>query len=690
MSTPVDHASSSSAVTDASVRPARVRRGNAGARATRPGWIPVLCGVLVVIAVVLWWVSLSGIDLSGMGGLGLVDVFPIAFYLAVGLVIASMIIALVARTLSRFAVFAAFGALILVIYGTPAVVFSEPEYAWVYKHLGVIRYLEVHGSTNRLIDIYQNWPAFFAANAWLSRATGIDPGRYAAWAPVFFEVCLLAAVLYALGGIIADPRRRYAAAFVWLLGSWIGQDYLSPQAMGIVLVIVALGIVLRIGAQGGWDHAPVTALGRVADRWRARAGHLVGILVRVPRTPGPAAPAGDADAPQAVPDDPADRAAAAYPRRDLAVGIVLFSVLAVAVIISHQLSPVMLIMSLVVLALVTGWRRLWPVIVGVVALEAVWLALAWTTVQKFGLLNIDGPVTPVQAGTGTPLPGVSLVQLDARAIGVAFWALAAVGLVRMLRRTGTDPSTPLWVAALAFTPYLIVPVQSYGGEAGLRAYLFSLPWLAVLGLEAIWPSGERRVAARAVQPAPGPPSVGARLAGVASARRPWLLVVLAPLLVAALIVAYYGQSLSDWMSPSDVAAAQWVETNAPAGSVIYSLSPGLPDKSTARYPLLRDGVDALTDTESTLAPLLVPSERLNGVRTALNDIPPENAPYLANIPAQVDYLVITPSERNYARMEGLMSGPQVDGLIADLRAASDFTVVYDHAGSIIFRYIPGT
>lgn len=78
------------------------------------------------------------------------------------------------------------------------------------------------------------------------------------------------------------------------------------------------------------------------------------------------------------------------------------------------------------------------------------------------------------------------------------------------------------------------------------------------------------------------------------------------------------------------------------------------------------------------------------MRTALNTIPAVNSPYLEHIPAQVDYLVITPSERNYARLEGLMTASQIDGLVADLRRAPDFTVVYDHDGSVIFRYIPGT
>ena len=76
-----------------------------------------------------------------MAGLGLVDVFPATFYLAIACVVAALVVALVATRLSRSAVFAGLGVLIFVIYGTPAVVFAQPQYAWVYKHLGVIRYL---------------------------------------------------------------------------------------------------------------------------------------------------------------------------------------------------------------------------------------------------------------------------------------------------------------------------------------------------------------------------------------------------------------------------------------------------------------------------------------------------------------------------------------------------------------------
>ena len=688
MTTPAEHAATTSPVAATPPTAPGTRRRPRLGPAARYGRAHVACAALLVAALGLWWWAVHHTNPAEMAGFGLIDAFPAAFYLAVACVVAALVVAVVAERLSRTAVFAGFGTLILVIYGTPAVVFAEPQYAWVYKHLGVIRYLAAHGTSNRVIDIYQNWPGFFAANAWLARATGMDPGAFAAWAPVFFEVCLLAAVLYVLGGIIADPRRRYAAAVLWQLGSWVGQDYLSPQAMGVVLVIVALGVVLRIGVAGGWDRAPLTPLGDLGDRWRARAGVLFATVVRVPAAADPDTTAPSDAATPSDPPTPSD--APGYPRADRIAGLVLFFVLAVGVITSHQLSPVMLILSLAVMTLVTGWRRLWPVIVVVVGIEAAWLLLAWTTLQKFGLLDIGGPVTPIQAGTGSPLAGVTLVQNDARAIGIAFWMLAAVGVVRMLRRTGTDLGRSAAVVVLAITPYVIVPVQSYGGEAGLRAYLFSLPWLAVLALEAIWPSGMPRQVPAKDAPDQAGDVPAERAAALISPARPWLLAILAPVLAGALIVAYYGQGLADWMSTSDVVAAEWVDTNAPAGSIVYSLSPGLPDKSTARYPLVRSGADALTDTEITLKPLLSPSTRVNGVRTALNTMPAGSAPYLVHIPAQVDYLVITPSERNYARLEGLMTPAQIDGLVADLRRASDFSVVYDHDGSVIFRYIPGT
>ena len=40
-------------------------------------------------------------------------------------------------------------------------------------------------------------------------------------------------------------------------------------------------------------------------------------------------------------------------------------------------------------------------------------------------------------------------------------------------------------ALLAFSPFLMIPVQSYGGEAIYRVYLFSAPWCAILIADAL-------------------------------------------------------------------------------------------------------------------------------------------------------------------------------------------------------------
>ncbi len=73
-----------------------------------------------------------------------------------------------------------------------------------------------------------------------------------------------------------------------------------------------------------------------------------------------------------------------------------------------------------------------------------------------------------------------------------------------------------------------------------------------------------------------------------------------------------------------------------------------------------------------------------------NAIPAASAPYLDNIPAQVNHLVIALSQRNHAQFQGLMPWPEIDGLMSDLRCGSDLSVVYDQARSVIFRYVPGT
>jgi hypothetical protein len=657
----------------------RARAPDAGVRVgalrTAPAsWVLFACvAALLVAGIVAWWRALADTNLSATGGVGLLNAFPVTFYLAVALVVGAVVLTLVWAPFSRLACSAGLVTFVLVIFGTPAVLYSEPQYAWVYKHIGVIRYLELHGSVNRSVDIYQNWPGSFAANAWLAKATGLDPLRYAAWAPVFFDLCLLAAVLYAFGGIISSPRRRYGAAFLWLVGSWIGQDYLSPQAMTVVMVVVVLGVVLRIGGAGGWNSEPRTDLGRFADALRGRAARRIHRFVRSSRPLGSGASA--------------TSAASHLDRRDRIIGIALILLLSAAIITSHQLSPGTMLFDLILLVIVTGWRRLWPIILVIGIGEIAWILLAWPVVSKFGLLTIDGPVTPV-VSRGVPLAGVALVQDASRAMGIAFWVLALTGVVRMLRRVGGDPASPAAIGALALCPYLVIPVQSYGGEAALRAYLFSLPWLAVLSLEAIWPSGARvdvggdpvrsheTPGTSAEEIRAGTHATGPQFHGLQGLRhRPWLVAIVAPVLVVGLLFSYYGYALSNEMTASDVVAATWVEQNVPADATVVLFGPSLPNRLTARYPLVNYYGLTLATEPTTVAEMRIPGQGANAVRGAL-----------AATGRKTIYLVVTPSMGNYDRLNGLFSDAQMSAVVKELHSAPDFKPVYDQGGSFVFRW----
>jgi hypothetical protein len=628
---------------------------------TRARWlVRGVVWAMLAVAIVVWVFAMRGTNLSQTGGLGLVNAFPTTYYIAVGICLAAIVLSLVWSPFSRLACASGLGVFILLIYGTPPVLYSEPQFAWLYKHLGVIDYLMTHGSTNRAIDIYQNWPGLFAGNALLAKASGVHPIDYAAWAPVFFDVALMAAVLFALGGVIANDRRRYAVALVWISGSWIGQDYLSPQAVSIVMVVAMLGIAVRIGTGGGWDAPARGRPGQLGDYLRRTLAAIIYWVVRRP-------PGSRDDGTPRIPRGTVST-------RDRRVGMALMFVLGIAVITTHQLSPGNMLLDLGLVALFCGWRRLWPVIAALAVAEVAWVALAWPFVSRFGLVTIGGAVSPAVAA-GVPLPGVAVVAGVSRAMGVAYWILAIAGVVRMLRRVGGDPATPAIFGALLLSPYLIVPVQSYGGEVSLRAYLFSLPWMSALAVEAIWPSGAPVVRRARASVRDDAAVSGARwgLAGIR--RRPWGLALLTPILVAGTVVTYFGYALTNWMTPADVEAATWVETHLPKHSMVLFFSESFPNKLTARYPLITYYPLTLTDTQTNVFGMRTPGQRVATVRTAL-----------AAVGVQTVYLIVSPSMRNYDREEGVIGQRDIDATVQGLLAAPDIQTVYNHGGAYVFRY----
>jgi GT2 family glycosyltransferase len=609
--------------------PRRARASPVAARRETPGDPAYVRGHLAVIAVALvaWAASLHGADLGRMAGLGLLNAMPPTYFIAFALLLAGFVHAvsrpvLAPRLLGLYVV-----ALIVVLHGTTPLLYDEPRYSWTFTHLGVINSIEATGAVDRQVDIYSNWPGFLALTAWFSRLTGVAPAAYAEWAQVFFNLANVAAVRFALRGLTADERLVWTATWLFLLGNWIGQDYLAPQAFAFVLAVVVLGLALRseLRARAPRTRAGLWLAGAVG-RLRALLPH--GRLVPEPRRPNPLSPRGA-----------------------LVVGGLCY----LAVVVSHQLTPVILVLSVAALALIARRVPLW-VLFAMVVVELGWVALAWPFVNEhYDVFDPDPASSAAPAGyeLGTGLPGLSLVAHAARIELLLVAGLAVAGLVRRLRARRWDLAAVCMVAA----PLLIVGVNSYGGEGRYRFYLFALPWLSFLA---------------AVACAPG---ASTRIRGVF---RTWRLALATAALGVCMLLAYFGLELSNHATRDDVDAVRWFERHAPRDSLLIGLSPTFPRRLSARYARVYDsafpGVPGLTDYVA-----------YRGRRLGRGDIRRVGATLRA-FGAPHTFLIITPIQEHFARLYGLLPPGSSESLKRALRGARSFRVAYDRGPAAIFEY----
>lgn len=122
---------------------------------------------------------------------------------------------------------------------------DAPMYAWTYKHLGVVDYIQQHHHLARGVDIYNGWPGLFALTAWFSDLTGVPPIEIAHWFTPAFHL-MLAMLIYAAGRAWRLSRdQSLTATFVVVMLNWVEQDYFAPQAVAMILtagMLILLGL----------------------------------------------------------------------------------------------------------------------------------------------------------------------------------------------------------------------------------------------------------------------------------------------------------------------------------------------------------------------------------------------------------------------------------------------------------------
>jgi hypothetical protein len=484
----------------------------------------------LLFAAVLWATSLPTVDLRAMTDLGLVSVLPPAYWAALVLVLTAFVVLLHTRRARDILLAGHLALLVLILHGTPALLYGSLRYGWAWKHVGIVEYVTRRGEVDPDIGgafaAYHSWPGFFTLNGVLVEGSGLASAlSYASWAPVVFQLALMGPLLLLFDTLTRDERQKWLAVLVFYLGNWVGQDYFAPQPFAYLMYVTVLAVCLR------WLPAA-----RDPDRLRRPRSWFRGDVPGRERGPG---------------------------GRGFLVGVVVL--LMVVIVGSHPLTPFMLLSALVLL--VFG-RQVGPAwlpwfLAGATVLWMLLMAQPFLGQNLYWIVESiarpDANALTTSGNFGQTSMEQRLVVLAGRALTAAVALLAVVGLVR-LRRLGEPHVT---AGLLVVSPVLLVILNAYGGEMPFRVYLFALPFLAVLAAGAVYPRPGASSASHAARRSRTGVGVPGLLALIVSFVMPFCL-------------AYYGKERANYFKPEEVAASEWVYDHAPPGSLLVAGTTALP------------------------------------------------------------------------------------------------------------------
>ncbi|WMT87944.1 hypothetical protein NO932_04880 [Pelagibacterium sp. 26DY04] len=579
----------------------------------------------LLAAMVLWAIGLPEISVDEIGGLGLITALSWTMALSVGLIAGGFVIALGEKPGRRLTPLALILMLVVLLHGTPALVYDNLRYPWAWKHLGVIEYIQRTGSIDpwsRYLAAYHNWPGFFLVFAGLGKLFGLDPiamSQIGRFFPLGLNLLYALVLPYIFRCLSTDLRLVWTATAIFVVGNWVGQDYFSPQGTAFLLLLIALALCLGPLAAippRPSPHAPALHF----DMWRLR----LWATRRMPVLPRALSPA----------------------MKATAIGVVLS--LIVAIVASHQLTPILLI------AMLSGLFLLGRLAIGfalfAIAAEVLWLVFVADPFmgQMLSMLVAEfGAVGEDTFGAVIDWNSVSesqrLVSLAGRAIVATIGLAAIAGCVIRFHRGYRDGIA----AMLALAPLPLAIATSYGGEVLFRVYFFALPFLSFFAAALVFPAPKSRL-------------------------QPFKALALALLLMggsAAFILANNGKDAQYRFSDSEVAAARWLyETSEPNTLLIEGAS---------TYPRQLQNYENM---------IYVPlPEELPAIAAALSSDP---AGLLADWLHDHDgpaYAIFTRSQNAYFEAMNPLPDSDLSDVVEALLASPDVEIAFVGPDAIVFQ-----
>jgi hypothetical protein len=583
----------------------------------------VVPAVLVLTGVVLAWaLSLPSIDLYHLDDYGLTKELPVTWYAALGCgALGAALVIMVPQRPNGWLIAAFIGVVALILYGTLPLLAEQPHYAWVYKHIGVTRFITETGRADPSVDIYNRWPGMFALSAVLGSLAGrTNPINYAAWAELFFSLSNMLLIAAVVRSVTRDLRAAGGAALLFLLCNWVGQGYYSPQALSFLLSLAVIYVVLRhLSGELG------------------RGGELViKIVTKIVRKPQ-------------LPELPP--IGTLWPTW-AAIAIVL--ALDAVIVMSHQLTPYVVIIELAALTLFGPVRRSWLILATIGLTVAYLLPNLGYVDHNFGLFTSFDPFNNARHSSLydiAPLQGKAFNAQAGRFLTFALWLSAAVGAIVLARKGLARRALPL--AILAASPFAVIFGQNYGGEASLRIMLFTSPWCAALAAWAI--TSIRRRALRGA-----------------------VLGIMAVACAAAFVPAYFGAEEINTMPKDQIKASEYFYDHATEGSVLLLSGPNFPVRYGANYRYF-------AGPQSDFDPNLLRVNRFRYRDLGAADIP--DVISLIHQYAPTGYMVFSTSQLEYAKVFQLTPPGALTDLENAVRRSPLFRIWYQNVDARIYELV---
>ncbi|WP_345711733.1 hypothetical protein [Kineococcus glutinatus] len=330
-----------------------------------------------------------------------------------------------------------------------------------------------------------------------------------------------------------------------------------------------------------------------------------------------------------------------------------------ALTVTHQLTPYWLAGLAVVLALLRVVRPWWISLVMVLIVVG-YLLLHLDYTNRLGLFSGFDVLSNAQSNISSGgSPGRHFTSAAARGTSLALWAAAAGCAIWWWRQSRRRA---LVLAAAAFSPFPLLAVQNYGGEAIFRVLLYSLAGCALLVGEPC---------ARLLR------ASWARAASAASA-----LLVLGALA----LQAYFGTWFVYRVSPVDLAVSERLLEDVPPPAYLSMVSPMWPVRPTGAYVPFAEFDSAFDSPVSGYDPAST-----GGITTSLAGRDFSTAADLAALDEVVSarsaptYLIISEQMEVYSDYFGVSPHGSLGRLRAALDASGGWQRVVDEPGVTVFR-----